>query len=380
MINDPDFDWTKSNGIKSQIPTVLSGGISGHPLICPHVAGYKYGPPIVLPPNLEELWIRWLEMCSLMPVLWTHEGDELYLGTHQVFDQSALTLSMFKKYSKLHVKFFPYIYTLVQEAKETGVPVMRSLYIHYPNDVNTILIDNEFLLGDRVLVAPVLDSAATTRQVYFPAGNWYDYWTGTLAASGPSTHSVSAPLDHLPIFVKEGTILPLYNQNHIETLVKNVPGVNDFEYADSTMEFRFYGCGTDQFELWDSTVIQMHRYTGDSLTTITGGHPRLYSSTFIYDHSVNCFDGISEQIQETNLSAYPNPTTGITTVSIELLLNTESEIEIYNLSGSLVQREKFILTSGDSKKQIDISNLTNGIYLLKVSANNEYKTIKVVKH
>jgi hypothetical protein len=163
-------------------------------------------------------------------------------------------------------------------------------------------------------------------------------------------------------------------------LVKNVPGVNDFEYADSTMELRFYGCGTDQFELWDSTVIQMHRYAGDSLTTITGGQPRLYSSTFIYDNSVNCFVGISEQSQEASIMVYPNPTTGITTVDIEISLNTESRIEIYNLSGSLVQSEKFILTSGDNKKKIDISNLTNGIYLLKVSANNKYKTIKVIKH
>jgi alpha-glucosidase (family GH31 glycosyl hydrolase) len=380
MINDPDMSWETANGIKGQISNILSGGISGHPLVCPHVGGYKYGAPVVLPSNLEELWIRWLEMVALIPVLWTHEGDELYLGAKQVFDQSPQTQAMFKKYSKLHVKFFPYIYTLVKEAKETGVPVVRSLYLHYPTDANTISIKDEFLLGDRVLVAPVLDSAATTKQVYFPTGNWYDYWTGSLAASGPSTHTVSAPLAHLPIFVKEGTILPLYNQNHIETLVKNVPGVNDFEYADSTMELRFYGCGTDQFELWDSTLIQMHRYTGDSLTTISGGQPRLYSSTFIYNNTVNCFVGISENTQEASLIVYPNPTTGITTVDVEISLNTESKIEIYNLSGSLVQSEKLILTSGDTKKQIDISNLTNGIYLLKVSANNEYKTIKVVKH
>jgi hypothetical protein len=236
------------------------------------------------------------------------------------------------------------------------------------------------MLGDRVMVAPVLDSGAVNRNVYFPAGIWYDFWSGTIAATGPTTLSVSAPLNHLPIFVKEGAILPLYNQPHIETLVKNVPGINDFQYADSTMELRFYGCGTDQLELWDSTIIQMHRYTGDSLTTITGGHPRQYTSTFVYDNSVNCFVGISEQIQETNLSVYPNPTTGITTVSLELILNTESKIEIYNLSGSLVQSEKLIITSGDTKQQIDISNLPSGIYLLKVIANNEYKTIKVVKH
>jgi alpha-glucosidase len=376
-IGDPQFDWSANDGIKTIIPAILSAGVSGHPLVSSHIAGYEYN---TLPTNSEELWIRWLQTCAMFPVMWTHEGSELFFGTKLVFDQSPQTKAMFKKYAKLHVQFFPYMYTLVKEAKETGVPVVRSLYLHYPTDANTISIKDEFLLGDRVLVAPVLDSAATTRQVYFPTGNWYDYWTGSLAASGPSTHTVSAPLAHLPIFVKEGTILPLYNQNHIETLVKNVPGVNDFEYADSTMELRFYGCGTDQFELWDSTLIQMHRYTGDSLTTISGGQPRLYSSTFIYNNTVNCFVGISENTQEASLIVYPNPTTGITTVDVEISLNTESKIEIYNLSGSLVQSEKLILTSGDTKKQIDISNLTNGIYLLKVSANNEYKTIKVVKH
>jgi alpha-glucosidase len=376
-IGDPQFDWSANDGIKTIIPAILSAGVSGHPLVSSHIAGYEYN---TLPTNSEELWIRWLQTCAMFPVMWTHEGSELFFGTKLVFDQSPQTKAMFKKYAKLHVQFFPYMYTLVKEAKETGVPVVRSLYLHYPTDANTISIKDEFLLGDRVLVAPVLDSAATTRQVYFPTGNWYDYWTGSLAASGPSTHTVSAPLAHLPIFVKEGTILPLYNQNHIETLVKNVPGVNDFEYADSTMELRFYGCGTDQFELWDSTLIQMHRYTGDSLTTISGGQPRLYSSTFIYNNTVNCFVGISENTQEASLIVYPNPTTGITTVDVEISLNTESKIEIYNLSGSLVQSEKLILTSGDTKKQIDISNLTSGVYLLKVSANNEYKTIKVVKH
>ena len=376
-IGDPQFDWSANDGIKTIIPAILSAGISGHPLVSSHIAGYEYN---TLPTNSEELWIRWLQTCTMFPVMWTHEGSELFFGTKLVFDQSPQTQAMFKKYAKLHVQFFPYMYTLVKEGKEKGIPVARSLYLHYPNDLNTILIKDQFMLGDRVMVAPIIDSGAVNRNVYFPAGTWYDFWTGTIAANGPTNLSVSAPLDHLPIFVKEGTILPLYNQPHIETLVKNVPGINDFQYADSTMEFRFYGCGTDQLELWDSTIIQMHRYTGDSLTTITGGHPRQYTSTFIYDNSVNCFVGISEQIQETNLSVYPNPTTGITTVSLEFILNTETKIEIYNLSGSLVQSEKLINTSGDTKKQIDISNLTSGVYLLKVSANNKYKTIKIVKH
>jgi len=380
MINDPDMSWSDANGIKGQIANVLTGGISGHPLVCPHVGGYKYGAPVVLPSNTEELWIRWLEMVALLPVLWTHEGDELYLGTKQVFDQSPQTQAMFKKYSKLHVKFFPYIYTLVKEAKETGVPVVRSLYLHYPADANTISIKDEFLLGDRVLVAPVLDSGAVSRSVYFPEGNWYDYCSGALAATGPATLIVDAPLDHLPIFVKEGTIIPLYNQPHIETLVKNVSGINDFEYADSTMELRFYGCGTDQLALWDSTLIQMHCYTGDSATTVTGGHPRQYTSSFINDNSLNCVTGILELGDRITLNVYPNPTSGMATVTIDVAQLTTTKVDIYTLSGSLVQTETFKITSSITNKEIDISSLASGVYLLTVSQPKSSKTFKIIKH
>ena len=377
MIGDPVYDWSDRDGIKSVINTNLSAGVSGHPLVCQHFAGYSYD---FIPSNSEELWIRWLELSALMPVLWSHEGDELYFGTHPVFDQSPQTLQMLKKYAKIHVQFFPYIYTLVKQAKETGVPITRPLYLHYPNDPTTLSVTTQFLLGDRVLVAPVVDSAATSRSVYFPSGTWYDFWTGLIAAQGPTTISVNAPIDHLPIFVKEGTILPLYNQPHIATLVKNVSGVNDFEYADSTMEFRFYGCGADQLELWDSTLVQMYRFTGDSATNISGGNVRQYTSSYIYDNSLICYSGISEQKQLTTLNVYPNPTTGFATLSIEVRPKTQSIIEIYDIAGSLLQSEKLTSVDGTTNQQIDISNLPSGIYMLKVTNLNSYKTIKIIKH
>jgi alpha-glucosidase (family GH31 glycosyl hydrolase) len=288
-IGDPQFDWTEVDGIKTIIPAILSAGISGHPIVSSHIAGYEYN---TLPSNSEELWIRWLQTCALFPVMWTHEGSELFFGTKLVFDQSAQTKSMFKKYAKLHVQFFPYLYTLVKDAKDKGIPVARPLYLHYPNELNTITIKDQFLLGDRVMVAPVLESGATSRQVYFPSGNWYDFETGKLAATGPTTITVNAPLNHLPIFVKEGSILPLYNQPHIETLVKNVAGVNDFEYADSKMEFRFYGCGSDNIALWDGTTINMRYFTADSATNITGGPSRTYSSKFFHLPAVSFLLGM----------------------------------------------------------------------------------------
>jgi hypothetical protein len=172
----------------------------------------------------------------------------------------------------------------------------------------------------------------------------------------------------------------LYNQPHIETLVKNVSGINDFEYADSTMEFRFYGCGTDQLQLWDSTVVDMHRYNGDSATMVTGGHTRQYTSSFIHDNSLNCITGILELGDRITLNVYPNPTSGMATVTIDVAQLTTTRVDIYTLSGSLVQTETFKITSSITKKEIDISSLASGIYILTVSQPKSSKTFKMIKH
>jgi hypothetical protein len=286
-IGDPQFDWSARDGIKTIIPAILSAGVSGHPLVSSHIAGYEYN---TQPANKEELWIRWLEACALFPVMWTHEGSELYFKEKLTYEYSEKTKSLFKKYSRLHVQFFPYIYTLAKEGKETGVPVTRPLYFEYPEDPATILIKDQFMLGDRVMVAPILDSGATKRTVYFPEGNWYSFWTGALVVKGPATISIGAQLEELPIFVSEGAILPLYNQTAIQTLVKNVDGANDFEYANSSMELRFYGCGKDQFKLWDNTLISMHHFKNDAAQNVQGGPSRTYVNSYIQAANTDCYE------------------------------------------------------------------------------------------
>jgi hypothetical protein len=106
----------------------------------------------------------------------------------------------------------------------------------------------------------------------------------------------------------------------------------------------------------------------------------LISFSNIYDNSVNCYTGISEQKQVTTLNVYPNPTTGLATLSIEVIPNTQSIIEIYDISGSLLQSEKLKSQSGTTNQQIDISNLPSDIYMLKVTNINSSKTIKIIKH
>jgi alpha-glucosidase len=102
----------------------------------------------------------------------------------------------------------PFLYTTLGEAHRTGVPLFRPLVLNYQDDPNTHNIDDQFMIGDDLLVAPVLKPDVTSRRVYLPAGTWYDYWTNKRHTGG-TTITVDAPLDVVPIFVRGGAILPI---------------------------------------------------------------------------------------------------------------------------------------------------------------------------
>jgi alpha-glucosidase/alpha-D-xyloside xylohydrolase len=102
----------------------------------------------------------------------------------------------------------PYLYSAVRECATTGMPIMRPLWLHFPNDPQAVLRGDEYLWGKSVLVAPVVEKSATTRQIYLPRGAWYDFWTGDLVEGG---REISRPVDleTMPLYVRAGSILPL---------------------------------------------------------------------------------------------------------------------------------------------------------------------------
>ena len=112
-----------------------------------------------------------------------------------------------RKYSELRYQLMPYTYTLAREARDLGLPLMRALWLHYPDDVRARGIGTEYLWGLDLLVAPVFTKGATTRDVYLPAGDWYDWWTNERVAGG---RTVSRPVDlaTMPIYVRAGAIIP----------------------------------------------------------------------------------------------------------------------------------------------------------------------------
>ena len=115
--------------------------------------------------------------------------------------------AIFRRYVRLRYRLLPYIYSCAARTAETGRPLMRPLLLDYPDDPTTHTLDLEYLFGDAFLVAPVFAPEADV-PVYLPRGNWIDYWTKAVHA-GPGWITRHAPLDLLPLFVREGAIIPM---------------------------------------------------------------------------------------------------------------------------------------------------------------------------
>jgi alpha-glucosidase/alpha-D-xyloside xylohydrolase len=113
-----------------------------------------------------------------------------------------------KQYAELRYRLLPYTYTLAWQARDAGLPLMRALWLHYPDDARSRTIADEFLWGRDLLVAPVYRKGATSREVYLPPGDWYDWWNNARVTGG-RTVSRAVDLATMPIFVRAGAIVPV---------------------------------------------------------------------------------------------------------------------------------------------------------------------------
>ena len=112
-----------------------------------------------------------------------------------------------KKYAELRYQLLPYTYTLAWEARDTGMPLMRAMWLHYPDDARARGLGTQFMWGRDLLVAPVFTKGATSRDVYLPGGEWYDWWTNAKSAGG-QTVTRQVDLATMPIYVRAGAIIP----------------------------------------------------------------------------------------------------------------------------------------------------------------------------
>lgn len=196
--------WTGDNraewaSLQQSIPMLLNFGLSGFPYIGADVGGFSGFPS-------GELFTRWLQAAVFSPFFRGH--TEQATADQEPWSFGAPYTAINKATVELRYRLLPQLYTIVEEASRSGLPVMRPLMLEYPEDAQTHGRGDQFLVGTDLLVAPVLVQGATTRDVYFPAGEWIDFHDGARLEGGMS-HTVKASLDRLPIFVRAGSIIAM---------------------------------------------------------------------------------------------------------------------------------------------------------------------------
>jgi alpha-glucosidase (family GH31 glycosyl hydrolase) len=239
---DQTPDWAEDNGYPSAVKAGITAGLSGFAV---------WGPDILSSGQSKELFIRWTEFGALSPIMRDHLWDKPKFGVDLWFD--AQTTDIFRKFARLHVSLFPYLYSFAQEASRTGLPIMRHPMLEWPDDPRTYDAQYEYLLGDRILVAPVVKEGARSRSLYLPKGSWVDFWTGKIAEGG-SEATVAAPLEEIPMLVRAGSVLPFAGSD-IDTLASDLAGTQ-YKTLDDNLIWRVFPSptpSTESFTLYDGT-------------------------------------------------------------------------------------------------------------------------------
>lgn len=238
--------WTGDNQsfwdhLRLAIPQQLNLGISGFSIVGTDVGGFGFD-------TTKELLCRWVQVGCFSPLFRNHTQDHTRDQEPWSFDEE--TLSINRQYIKLRYKLLPYFYDLLWQGEKTGLPVMRPLMLHYPHDRHVLEMNDQFLVGEQLLVAPVITQGATYRAIYLPEGTWFEYDT-SLCHEGEQVIIKETPLNVCPMFVKAGSILPndvpkQYVDEFIsDTLILDVyPGEGSYDHIeDDGLSFDYQaGC------------------------------------------------------------------------------------------------------------------------------------------
>ncbi len=211
--------------LRVHIPIAVNTGLTGIPYWGTDIGGFV--------PTKEftaELYLRWFQFAAFCPLFRSHgrawklrlpwgwnTGDpgpteinnyngSMLPGPDQLHNEHVEPIC--RKYLELRYRMLPYLYSAVRECTLTGMPIMRALWLHYPDDPAAVARGDQYLWGRDVLVAPVAEQGAATRQVYLPHGVWYDFWTNERYEGGREI-SRKVDLETMPLYVRAGAILPL---------------------------------------------------------------------------------------------------------------------------------------------------------------------------
>ncbi|XP_059062093.1 myogenesis-regulating glycosidase-like, partial [Achroia grisella] len=194
---DRDSVWGLNNGLASVITTTIQMNLNGYTLVLPDMIGgngYNLNHEQAALPT-KELFIRWVQATTFLPVL-------QYSFAPWNFDNETIEIS--KKYTDLHAEYADVIYEAIEASVANGTPVNGPVWWLDPTDEEALLIWDQYLLGETILVAPILEEGKTTRDIYLPQGIWLEGGDSSKVHAGPAwIHNYPAAIDVLPYFVRD---------------------------------------------------------------------------------------------------------------------------------------------------------------------------------
>jgi alpha-D-xyloside xylohydrolase len=200
---------------RKQIAAGLNTALSGMPWWNTDIGGFHGGNPES--PEYREVMVRWFQFGAFSPIFRLHGfrepatpfSPQVTGGPNEIWSYGEEACDIMAWYIALRERIKPYVLSVMQEAHETGLTPMRPYLVEFPEDAKSWTVDDAYLFGRDLLVAPVLEAGARSRDVYLPKGaSWRDAWTGE-EHEGGQTVTVPAPLDRIPLFLRDGASLPI---------------------------------------------------------------------------------------------------------------------------------------------------------------------------
>lgn len=439
------FPWSGDiqrsfDGLRAQIPIMLSLGLSGIGYMHSDVGGFTGGG------QDNELFTRWVQFGTFAPILRVHGTG---IPTEPTAYSSS-TQTIVRNFINLRYSLLPYNYSLAWANTTTGEPLVRSL--DYYESENELLqnSNDEFFWGSSFLIAPILQAGQTSRNVVFPSGKWVDWWSNN-QYNGNSSSSIAAPIDRIPVFVKSGCFIPmikpilsteqyktdsLYIKFFVDTEVSNSEftlydddGKNPKSIETGNYQLLHFSSSTSSNQTEIDLTTEGDGYSGmpntrniffelpniisiPSEVTVNGLTSTQYNS---YNNLTSAIEGwywddansklnihvplngentaiivnglsvgipsINNQIQTITISdIYPNPADEMINFSVTLLKGETLDVSILGVMGNTVYTYgKKEYSPGNTNFSYDVKNIPAGFYLVKITGSDGTSLKKWIK-
>jgi alpha-D-xyloside xylohydrolase len=250
-------------GLPAALVDALSLGPSGFPFYASDTGGYRHSPPD------NETFIRWFQQTALSSVMQVgNSTNDVVWEPDERNGFDADTLASFREFTRLHLRLFPYVWSYATEiGAGRGRPILRPLGLAHPE--LGLHPGDQYLLGDHLLVAPVVHAGVRQREVSFPPGRWLDWFSGEVHE--PGTEVVSAELHELPLYLAEGGIVPLLRPT-IDTLAPTTsPELDSYATTPGVLWARIWAGPATTFSLYDGSELAQERLPDEVLVRWQGG-------------------------------------------------------------------------------------------------------------